>query len=174
MLQENERARFCVSISKDELWQLCVTFYHWKFILVQTEMDNVCLGWITHASWYWAHLGNSSPWSTNKSWIQGCDVEESWHLLLKSDASKQSVCMWSTDMFVREREMRGQKSSPGEHLQSALPRRPVHTLLHYHTNTTVRLTPTQRKRRRWKKCKTQWKKKHIQMGDSPQRVWIST
>lgn len=55
-------------------------------------------------------------------------------MLLKSDASEQSVCMWSTDMFVREREMRGQKSSPGEHLQSALPRRPVHTLARSESN----------------------------------------
>lgn len=84
--------------------------------------------------------------------IQGGDVEESRHLHLQSDACEQSVCMWSTEMFVREREMRGQKSSPGEHLQSALYPGGLYTLLHYHIAlrgaTTVRLTPTQREKER--------------------------
>ncbi len=38
---------------------------------------------------------------------------------LESEASEQSVCMWSTEMFVGGSEMRRQRSSSGEHLQSA-------------------------------------------------------
>lgn len=60
-------------------------------------------------------VGSRLSWAShclkvqNKSGIQSCDVEESRHLHLQPDASEQSVCMWSAEMFGGEREMKAEE-----------------------------------------------------------------
>lgn len=114
--------------------------------------DGLCLfGWITHARRYRAHLGESSPRSKNESGIQSLWC---WG---KPTFAPPARCLRGVSVHVesrnvslgvREWETSGQKSSTGQHLQSAIPRRSVCTsTLSCHSERSgcaVRLTPSQR------------------------------
>lgn len=92
---------FAARMSANEGNILTVTLYYCKYFWCQL----LCLfEQIAHGIWHWAGVGISSPPRINMSGMQSCDVERGWHLHLQPDASEQSVCMPSAEMFVGDQE----------------------------------------------------------------------